>query len=184
MSLLIGRFGPYVQLGELIKGSKKKPKRASLLKGMLPEEIDFETALALLSLPRNLGAGPDGTGEILAQNGRYGPYIKWGTETRTIDASMSPLTITHEQALELLKTPSKKSRGTQVLKALGEDADGRKIELKNGRYGPYVTDGKVNATLPKDTSTDDMDLAKANELLEKKRAAPKRKKTTRKRKKS
>jgi len=184
VSLLVGRFGPYVQLGELIKGSKKKPKRASLLKGMLPEEIDFDTAMALLSLPRNLGAGLDGTGEILAQNGRYGPYIKWGTETRSIDPSMSPLTITHDQAIELLKTPSKKSRGTQVLKALGEDTEGRKIELKNGRYGPYVTDGKVNATLPKDTSTDDMSLEKANELLEKKRAAPKRKKTTRRRKKS
>jgi DNA topoisomerase-1 len=186
VSILVGRFGPYVQLGEMEKGSKKKPKRASLLKGMVPDEVDFETAVALLSLPRNLGTGLDGTGEVLALNGRYGPYIKWGKETRTMTPEMSPLTLTLEEAHVLLKTPSKKSRGTQVLRTLGTDEDDRTIDLKSGRYGPYVTDGKANATLPKDTDTDSVTLEMANEMLEKKRAAPprKKKKTVRRKKKS
>jgi DNA topoisomerase-1 len=186
VSILVGRFGPYVQLGEMEKGSKVKPKRASLLKGMVPDEIDFDTAIALLSLPRNIGAGLDGTGEVLALNGRYGPYIKWGKETRSMTPEMSPLTISLEEAHVLLKTPSKKSRGTQVLKSLGKDSEDRSIDLKSGRYGPYVTDGKTNATLPKDTDTDAMTLEMANEMLEKKRVAPprKKKKPVRRKKKS
>ena len=88
---------------------------------------------------------------------------------------MSPLEITLEEAHTLLKTPSKKGRCAQVLKALGKDEEGRSIELKSGRYGPYVTDGKTNASLPKNTETDDLTLADAVALLEKKRAAPKRK---------
>jgi DNA topoisomerase-1 len=153
---------------------------------MVPDEIDFDTAIALLSLPRNIGAGLDGTGEVLALNGRYGPYIKWGKETRSMTPEMSPLTISLEEAHVLLKTPSKKSRGTQVLKSLGKDSEDRSIDLKSGRYGPYVTDGKTNATLPKDTDTDAMTLEMANEMLEKKRVAPprKKKKPVRRKKKS
>jgi DNA topoisomerase-1 len=183
VSVLVGRFGPYVQLGEMVKGSKAKPKRASLIKGMDPDAIDFDTAIALLSLPRSIGPGLDGTGEVLAFDGRYGPYIKCGDETRSMAPSMSPLTITLEEAHTLLKTPSTKSKGTQVIKRLGEDEEGRQIELKSGRYGPFVTDGKSNATLPKGTATDSVTLELANELLERKRAAPKRKKTTRRKKK-
>ena len=164
--------------------SKVKPKRASLLKGMEPDSIDFKTAMGLLSLPRNLGAGLDGVTDVLAYNGRYGPYIKSGGETRSLPEGVSPLDVTLEQAHELLKSPSKRSRGSQVLKSLGEDSEGRKIELKSGRYGPYITDGKTNATLPKDKSTDEVDMAFANQLLEKKRAAPKKKKVTRRKKKT
>jgi DNA topoisomerase-1 len=185
VSILVGRFGPYVQLGEQIKGSKVKPKRATLLKNMVPDEVDYDSALGLLNLPRNLGPGLDGTGEVLAFNGRYGPYIKCGTESRTMTPEQSPLTLTLEQAHELLKTPSKKSRGTQVIKVLGKDDEERSIELKSGRFGPYVTDGKANATLPKGTDTDSVTLESANELLEKKRANPtKKKKVTRRKKKS
>lgn len=184
VSVIIGRFGPYVQLGEQEKGSKTKPKRASLLKGMEADSIDFETAIGLLSLPRNLGAGLDGVTDVMAYNGRYGPYIKSGKETRSLPDGVSPLEVTLEQAHELLKSPSKRSRGSQVLKSFGEDAEGRQIELKSGRYGPYITDGKTNATLPKDKPTDEVDLAFANELLEKKRASPKKKKASRRKKKS
>ena len=184
ISLIVGRFGPYVQIGEMEKGSKVKPKRASLLKGMEADSVDFDTAVGLLSLPRNLGPGLDGTTEVLAFNGRYGPYIKSGSETRSLPEGVSPLVVTLEQAHELLKSPSKKSRGSQVLKSLGQDEEGRNINLKSGRYGPYITDGKTNATLPKGTATDDVDLKFANELLEKKRASPRKKKATKRRKKS
>jgi DNA topoisomerase I len=182
VTVQVGRFGPYVQIGEQEKGSKKKPKRASLLKDMDPEQLDFETALGLLSLPRDVGPGLDGTGSILVHNGRYGPYIKWGDQTRSLTEGLSPLTLTVEQAIELLKTPAPRSRGPQIIKSLGADEEKREIQLKSGRYGPYVTDGETNATLPKGTDVETVTIEIANEMLALKRTQPKkpRKKARRK----
>ncbi|MEE2938955.1 MAG: type I DNA topoisomerase [Planctomycetota bacterium] len=148
-----GRYGPYVQLGSGGDG-KEKPKMVSLLKGMTVEDVDLEIAIALSSLPRSLG--DDGNGEeILAYNGRYGPYIKRGADTRSLTADDHLLSITRERALELL-AEEKRGRGRaaapepiKVFKDV-KDLDGGEIKLLKGRYGPYVSDGEVNASLPRD----------------------------------
>jgi DNA topoisomerase-1 len=167
-----GRFGPYVQLGE-IENKGDKPPRCSLLKGMTPESMTLETALKLLALPMDLGPGTDGN-PVLALNGRYGPYVKCGDETRNIPQDIFLLEITLAQALELLSQPSKRGqRGSpKALSELGSDGEGRTIKLMNGRYGPYVTDGDVNASLPKGTEADGFSLEAAIALLEKKRQNP------------
>ncbi|MEA2589699.1 MAG: topoisomerase, partial [Actinomycetota bacterium] len=138
-----GRYGPYVQLGEQVEGSKKKPKRASLFKTMTPESVTLEEALMLLSLPRVVGKDPEGH-EIMASPGRFGPYIKRGEDTRSLKAEEQLLTITLEEALELLAQP-KRGRGRQGAEPLAElgphPDNGATIKLLAGRYGPYVTDG-------------------------------------------
>jgi DNA topoisomerase-1 len=181
-----GRFGPYIQLGEM---DDKAKKNASLLKNMLPETVTLDIALQLLSLPRLLGKNPDTNIDITAQNGKYGPYLSCGTETRSLPADMSPLTVTLDQALELLSQP-KQQRGRrgaaaktqEPLKALGESpVTGNSIKLLSGRFGDYITDGVTNATLPKTISAEDLTLDRALELLADKAAkgpAPKRKKAT------
>lgn len=148
-----GRYGPYVQLGEG-GADKDKPKMVSLLKGMTVEDVDLDVAVALASLPRSLGADEHGV-EILAYNGRYGPYIKRGDDTRSLAADDHLLTITRERALALL-AEEKRGRGRaaapepiKVFKDV-KDLDGGEIRLLKGRYGPYVTDGEVNASLPRD----------------------------------
>lgn len=170
--LKAGRFGPYVEEEVMEMGSeddlqdteeeevkpkkkakkvaKPKPKRASLLKGMSPEEVDLECALKLLSLPRNLGKWKDE--EVFALNGPYGPYVKAGSTTRPLEEGMSPLDVTLEQATTLLESePKRKGRGaSSSAVVLGEHPDsGKKISIKYGRFGHYVTDGKVNASLGK-----------------------------------
>lgn len=148
-----GRYGPYVQLGEAGDG-KEKPKMVSLLKGMTVDDVDLEVAMALASLPRNLGTDEAGV-DILAYNGRYGPYIKRGADTRSLTAEDHLLKITKERALELL-AQEKQGRGRtaapepmKVFKDV-KDLDGGEIKLFKGRYGPYVSDGEVNASLPRD----------------------------------
>ena len=146
-----GRFGAYVQLGELVEGSKEKPPRASLFKSMTPDAVTVDQALALLTLPRVVGVDPADGGEITAQNGRYGPYIKKANDSRSIDAEEQLLTITLDEALAILAQP-KRGRGVRAakppLKELGPDpVSGRPIVVKEGRFGPYVTDGETNATL-------------------------------------
>ena len=193
-----GRYGPYVQLGAGGDG-KEKPKMVSLLKGMTVEDVDLEIAVALASLPRSLG--DDGNGEeILAYNGRYGPYIKRGADTRSLSAEDHLLSITRERALELL-AQEKRGRGRaaapepiKVFKDV-KDLDGGEIKLLKGRYGPYVSDGEVNASLPRDfENPESITESFALELLEiqrekkgkkkaKKKAAKKtaaKKKTTKK----
>lgn len=183
--LKVGPYGPYVQLGEQEEGSKEKPKMASLLSNMTPDEVDLEVAIKLLSLPIDLGEHPELKEPIMSMNGRYGPYIKCGTETRSINLEeSSPLTITFDEALELLKQPKKGRRGssTKALKALGEHPDsGLEVTIKTGRYGPYVTDGEVNATIPKGNDPENVDMQQAIELLAARRdklgkKAPKKKK--------
>jgi len=179
-----GRFGPYVQLGETpekVKGKKPaKPKRESLLKGMSYESVDFESALKLLALPRNVGADKDGN-DILARNGRYGPYVQAAKESRSIPEDINLLEITHEQALALLAQPRRSRKSSTILAELGEDTEGRKVVIKDGRFGPYITDGEVNATLKKGTDITTVTMEQALELLAIKHKAPKKKRPTRKR---
>jgi DNA topoisomerase-1 len=184
----IGRFGPYVQRGTM--DDEEKPKNASLLKGMQPADVDLATALKLLSLPRELGPDPKTGKPVTAYNGRFGPYVKSGDETRSLPATMSPLDVTLEQALELLAQPKAARRGfgqpRQPLKELGESpVTKQKIQLFDGRYGPYVTDGETNASVPKGVSASELTTEQALELLaaraalgppksKRKKAAPKR----------
>jgi DNA topoisomerase-1 len=146
-----GRYGPYVQLGEAEPGSKKKPKRASLFKTMQADSVTVEEALLLLSLPRVVGVDEDGT-EIVASPGRFGPYLKKGEETRSLSSEEQLLTVTLEDAKAIFAQP-KRGRGraaAEPLAELGPHPDtGATIKLLGGRYGPYVTDGTTNASLPK-----------------------------------
>jgi DNA topoisomerase-1 len=146
-----GRYGPYVQLGDPEAGSKKKPRRASLFKTMRPDTVTLEEALLLLSLPRVVGVDEDGT-EIVASPGRFGPYLKKGEETRSLSSEDQLLTVTLEEAKAIFAQP-KRGRGRaapEPLAELGTHPDtGATIKLLAGRYGPYVTDGTTNASLPK-----------------------------------
>ncbi|KKW45282.1 MAG: topoisomerase protein [Parcubacteria group bacterium GW2011_GWA2_56_7] len=177
--LLTGRYGPYVQLGE--KPEKKegqkikkedKPKMKSLLRGMKPEEVDLETGLKLLALPKELGEHPTLSCPIVADLGRFGPYIKCGEETRSLKTDDSLLDLTLKRAVELLNEPKKgRGRGAKtVLKELGEH-EGKKIQLLDGRYGPYISDGKINASLKKDQRPEEITLKSAVEMLEEKKSA-------------
>ncbi|NQU21154.1 MAG: type I DNA topoisomerase [Candidatus Nealsonbacteria bacterium] len=163
----IGRFGPYVQLGT--PDDDEKPKNASLLKGMEPEDIDVALALKLLSLPRTLGDNPTGGEPVVAHNGRFGPYVKCGDETRSLGQDVSPLDVTLPQALELLAQP-KARRGQARRKEPIKQFDpspvtNEPVLLLEGRYGPYVTDGQTNASLPRGTSPEEVTLDYALQLL-------------------
>ncbi len=166
-----GRFGPYVQRGDAENGNK--PQNASLLKGMDPATVDLETALALLSLPRTLGTNDAGE-PVTASVGRFGPYIRCGEETRSLDAQHSPLTIDFTTALEILAQPKfsrtvvKKSEPIRQFEP--SPVTQNPIQLLNGRYGPYVTDGKTNASLPKGADPNQLTFDEALELLAKRAA--------------
>ncbi len=186
INLKIGRFGPYVQLGEIEEGSKKKPPTSSLFSTMDPATLTLEEALRLLSLPRAVGVDPTDGRPIEALNGRFGPYVRKDKDTRSIDGEEQLFTITLEEALALFAQP-KKGRGRTAsppLAELGPDpATGEDIVVKDGRFGPYVTDGTTNVSLRKGQSPATMTLATAAEMLAEKRAAgpaKPRKKTTRK----
>ena len=171
--LKVGRFGPYVQRGT--PDDEEKPKNASLLKGMTPEDIDFETALKLLSLPRTLGTDTEIGEPIVAQNGRFGPYIKCGSETRSLPADVSPIDVTFDQAVQLLRQPKTRGRGAtkrEPLKVFEESpVTGKPVQLLDGRYGPYVTDGETNASLPKGSEVEAVTMAEALDLLAARAAA-------------
>ncbi|QWW19777.1 type I DNA topoisomerase [Schaalia sp. 19OD2882] len=195
-----GRFGPYVTEilpeGEAeaetpAKGRKKaaapKPRTASLLKSMSLATVSLDDALKLLSLPREVGTDPASGEVITVQNGRFGPYLKKGSDSRSLASEDELFTVTLEQALELYARPRTRGRGAAKppLREFGEDpVSGRKVTVKDGRFGPYVTDGQTNVTVPRAESVEDLTQARAFELLADKRAkgpAPKRgaaKKTT------
>ena len=186
-----GRFGPYVQLGDREEGGDK-PKMASLWKSMSPETTTLEQALMLLSFPREVGKHPESGEAITAQDGRYGPYLKMGSETRSLDNQEQLATITLDEAVAKLAEP-KKARGrgaASVIADLGAHPEsGDAIQVKTGRFGPYVTDGTVNATVPKGTDPEKVDLDQALELLAKREAKlraqgkdPRAKKTRRRKK--
>ncbi len=167
-----GRYGPYVQRGT---DDDPQMQRASLLRGMKPEELSLQDALKLLSLPRTLGKHPDSGEDVVVYNGRFGPYVKCGEETRSIPRDLSPLDITLQQAVELLKQPKRRGRrrtaSREPLKVLGTSpATNQNVELREGPYGIYVTDGKLNAGVPKDVSPEDVTLELALRWLEEKAA--------------
>jgi DNA topoisomerase-1 len=165
-----GRFGAYVQLGETPeRGSTDKPRRASLGREHTEDSITLPDALKLLSLPRELGAS-DGGEPIVANIGRFGPYVKQGSEFRSLDATDDVYAITLERARELLAQPKRSMRRQRAapkeLKALGpHPQSGEAVRILDGRYGPYVSDGTTNASLPKGLSADDVTMAQAQELL-------------------
>jgi len=163
-----GRFGPYIQLGDMVDG-EEKPKMASILAGMDPDSVPLEVALKLLSLPRVIGNNPENNTEIVAHNGRYGPYIKCGTDTRSL-GDISPLDVTLEQAIALLKEPKRRGRGNaqpKVLKELGKHPTKEVVlSIRSGRYGPYVSDGEINASLPRGADPENFSVADAVNLLE------------------
>ena len=163
-----GPYGPYVQLGET-------NKRKAIPKGTNLSEVDLELGLKLIALPRTLGLHPETGEDVKADYGRFGPYVSAGKgKNGRIPPNMSPLTIELTEALELI---NKRSSGPQELKNLGNHSEtGESLILKDGRYGPYITDGKVNASLPKEIDVEKLTLDEAIELINKKRAAPPRKK--------
>ena len=162
-----GRFGAYVQLGEPEEGSKEKPKRASLLKSMDLDSLSLEDALKVLSLPRTVGTDGDEV-EILALNGRYGPYIQRGDDRRSLESEEQLFSLTVEEALKLMAEPPRR-RGQQrpsSLREIGEDPiSGKSVTVRSGRYGPYVTDGEVNASLRKGDSPETVTIDRAADLL-------------------
>jgi DNA topoisomerase-1 len=176
---LTGRFGPFVQLGELQNGSKDKPKRASLLASMDLSTITLDEALALLALPRVLGTDGDGV-EITAQNGRYGPYLKKGSDTRSLANEEHLFTVTLAEAEVLFSLP-KPRRGRVAkppLAELGPHPDtGAPVRVLDGRYGPYVTDGSTNASVPRGTDPESLTPEQAIELLRERAARAPAKRT-------
>jgi DNA topoisomerase-1 len=181
--VITGRFGPFVQLGELEEGSKAKPPRASLFSTMDPETVDLETALRLLSLPRVVGADAEGN-EITAQNGRYGPYLKKGTDSRSLESEEQLFTITLEQAEAIFAQP-KTRRGQRTkppIAELGPSPDtGAPIRVLDGRFGPYVTDGTTNATVRRGLDPAELTLEDALDLLRERAArGPAKKKAKKK----
>jgi DNA topoisomerase-1 len=181
-----GRYGPYIT-EVLPEESKQKPRTASLFKAMSLDTVTLEDALQLLTLPRSLGAGADGE-EVVAKNGPYGPYVQQEKETRSIESEEQLLTITLEEALALLAQPKpRRGRGEAKppLAELGADpASGKSIVVKEGRFGPYVTDGETNASLRRGDDPQSLDLDGALELLAERRAKGPSKKPARRRKSS
>ncbi|MGH7897250.1 MAG: type I DNA topoisomerase, partial [Candidatus Binatia bacterium] len=168
--VMLGRFGPYVQLGETPTEKKaEKPRRASLGRDVSEDTITLEEALRLLSLPRELGTADDGE-PIIANVGRFGPYVKHGSEFRSLEAEDDVYTITLERAKELLAKEKKSIRrqraAARELRVLGPHPEtGAPVRILEGRYGPYVTDGTTNASLPKGTAPEALTMEEAKSLL-------------------
>ena len=202
-----GRYGPYVtevlpepeetaeakttktakstKAKKTAKAAKPKPRTASLLRSMDLSTVTLEQALDLLSLPRVVGQDPESGEDITAQNGRYGPYLKKGTDSRSLETEEQIFTVTLEQALEIFAQP-KRRRGQAAargpLRELGQDpATDKSVVIKDGRFGPYITDGQTNVTVPRSEDPATISAERAFELLADKRAkGPAKKRTTRK----
>ncbi len=201
-----GRFGPYIEetdpeepaevdqaTGEVIEEAPKKgrkdaakaapkPRTASLFASMTPDTIDLETALRLLDLPRVVGEDPESGEPITAQNGRFGPYLKKGTDSRSLESEQQIFDVTLEQALALYAQPKYGARkASSALKEFDNDpVSGKPIKLRDGRFGPYVTDGETNATIPRGENAMDVTYERAVQLIADKRAkGPAPKRTTR-----
>ena len=161
-----GRFGWYLQRGLASKDEgAEKPKMVSLSKGMLPEQVTMETALAQLALPKSLGKHPRTGTDVMAHVGRYGDYVKHGEDTRTLPAGAMAATVTLEIAVAALDKP-KGSQGKEHLRDIGvRERDGKALSIWSGRYGAYVTDGEVNRTLGPAIDPDTLTVAEADALL-------------------
>ena len=168
------------------KGGGKKPRTASLFKSMDLATVTLDDALKLLSLPREIGVDPESGEPITAQNGRYGPYLKKGSDSRTIASEEQLLTMTLPEALEIYSQPKQRGRGAAKppLREFGTDpVSEKKVVIKDGRFGPYITDGTTNITVPRAESVEDITEERAFELLAEKRAkGPAKKKAPAKRK--
>ena len=166
-----GRYGPYVTTQPL---DGADARTSSLFKTMSIETIGLEDAVRLLSLPRLLGTDPaNNNEEVTAQNGRYGPYVKRGTESRSLESEEQLFTVTLDEALALLAQPKTRGRRAAAapLRELGKDpASGATVTVKEGRFGPYVTDGETNASLRKGDSVEEITMDRAAELLAERRA--------------
>jgi DNA topoisomerase I len=168
-----GRYGPYVT--ELLPEDapkKAKPRTGSLFKSMSLDTVTLDEAVKLLSLPRVVGADPESGDEITAQNGRYGPYLKKGTDSRSLTSEDQLFTVTLDEALKIYAQPKQRGRAAAAppLKELGNDpVSGQPVVVKSGRFGEYVTDGEYNATLRKDDSVEAITLERAAELLAERR---------------
>jgi DNA topoisomerase-1 len=174
-----GRYGPYVTTQPLDEG---EPRTASLFKNMTMEDTTLDDAVRLLSLPRSLGTDPANGEEVTAQNGRYGPYVKRGAESRSVDSEPALFTITLDEALALLAQPKTRGRRAAAgpLRELGDDpSTGKPMVVREGRFGPYVTDGETNASLRKGDSIEELSDERASELLADRRARGPAKKTPR-----
>ncbi|MBU1072587.1 DNA topoisomerase I, partial [bacterium] len=171
--VLIGPYGPYLQLGEVVDGGPK-PKRVSLGRGTDPSRVDLELALRLLSLPREIGVDPESGKRVRAGLGRYGAYVECDRVFASVESMETLFTVTLDEALERIRNKNRRP----VLKEVGpHPATGVALQVLKGRYGPYVTDGKLNASLPKGDDPEDLTVDEALALLA---SAAKRKKTTRK----
>jgi DNA topoisomerase I len=158
------------------KAAKKapKPRTGSLFKDMSLDTVTLDDALKLLSLPRVVGKDPETGAEITAQNGRYGPYLKKGTDSRSLTSEDQLFTVTLDEALKIYAEPKKRGRSATSappLKELGNDpVSGKPMVVKDGRFGPYVTDGETNGSLRKSDSVEGLTDERASELLAEKRA--------------
>jgi DNA topoisomerase-1 len=173
VSVRAGRFGPYVQMGEVVDG-KPKPRTASLFSTMTPATLTFEQAVELLGIPRTVGVDPDTGEEIAAHNGRFGPYLKRGADTRSLTEEEQILSIGLDEARAIFAQP-KTRRGRAAagpLRELGADPDTQlPVVVRDGRFGPYVTDGTTNASLRKGDNVESITIERASELLAERRAA-------------
>jgi DNA topoisomerase-1 len=183
ITLQRGRFGEYLELAQTEdeKESKAKPRRVSLPKGMKGADVTAEIAQQLMLLPKKLGQHPESGADISTGLGRYGPFLKTGDEFRSLQTWEQACTLTLPEAIEILKTPKPARRGfgakKVVLKELGKlPGAAGDVQLLDGRYGPYVTDGDVNASLPKGKDPESLTNEEAAALLEARRKAPKKKK--------
>jgi len=161
-----GRFGPYIQLGEPEEGGNK-PKMKGLPPGVTLDDVDLAMAIKIVALPKKMGIFEKNEKEIVVDIGRYGPYVKAGTETRSIPKDMNVLDLTLEEAITLLNT-EKKGRGSAA-SALKEFEKDPSIKVMNGRYGPYVKQGKVNASVPKGVDAEKLTLKQALDLIAEKK---------------
>jgi len=175
-----GRFGAYVQLGETPeKGSKDKPKRSSLTGGLTESTVTLADALRLLELPRELGAHPESGQPIVAALGRFGPYVKHGDEYRSLGPTDDLFTVDLARALALFAEPKRGGRrqmARRVIRQIEATDGGARLDVLEGRYGPYVTDGETNASIPKGADPATISLEDARALIEARRGAPPREK--------
>ncbi len=166
----VGRYGPYVQLGEKTE-EEPKPRRASLPRDLKPKDVDLEVALKLLSLPRTLGHHPETGKEIVANNGRFGPYVVHDGDFRSLKKEDDVYTVTLDRALELLAEEKKGRKSSRVLKELGtHPKDEKKIAVYDGKYGPYIKHGSKNISLPDDRKSKEeaekIDLDEAVKIID------------------
>lgn len=168
---MAGRFGPYVQLGERDPDSKEKPRTASLFKSMSLDDVTLDDALKLLTIPRDIADHPEDGAPIQALNGRYGPYIKWGKESRSLESEEQIFTVDLEEALALFAKPRQRRGAKPPLKELGPDpVTGSEIVIKDGRFGLYMTDGETNVSFRKTETIENVTLEHASDRLAEKRA--------------